>query len=144
MLLKFHSISGMKSITISAVLLMICITSYSQNLIGYKGNDIVKYMKENYKDMNYNNVVNSKFAYLKYSNDLETQTILFFLNPDSVCRSERIICDVGMKPLKVKEFNSKYTPKGNNKWTDKHSGKAYTVEIMDGLWSCIISIESEK
>jgi hypothetical protein len=134
----------MKTITLSAVLVLICVTSFSQNLIGYKGKDIMIYMKENHKEMNYNNVINSKFTYLKYSDNLENQTILFFLNSDSVCRSERIICDMSMKPVKIKEFNSKYTPKGENKWIDNHSGKAYSIEIMEGLWSCIISIESEK
>ena len=134
----------MKTVTLSAILLMMCLTSFSQNLIGYKVKDIVTYMKENHKDMNNNNVVNSKFAYLKYSDNPENETILFFLNTDSICRSERIICDISMKPSKIKEFNSKYTPDGENKWTDRHSGKAYSIEIENGLWSCIISIEPVK
>ena len=80
----------------------------SQNLIGYKGKEIRKYMKENQHEMNYNNVVNSKFSYLKYSDNLENQTILFFLNRDSVCKNVRIICDSSLKTQKVKELNSLY------------------------------------
>jgi hypothetical protein len=101
-------------------------------------------MKENCRDMNYNNVVNSKFSYLKYSDSSENQTFLFFLNPDSVCRSVRIICDINMKSQKVKEFDSKYLKKGENKWIDKLGGKNYLIELMEGKWSCVISIESEK
>jgi hypothetical protein len=94
--------------------------------------------------MIYNNVVNNKFSYLKYSDNSENQTILFFLNADSVCRSVRIVCDKSMKPLKVKELNSQFGKKGDNKWVDKHGGKSYIIEMVEGNWSCIISIESEK
>ena len=94
--------------------------------------------------MNYNNVVNSKFSYLKYSDNSENQTMLFFLNPDSICRSVRIICDVTMKAEKEKEFNSQYIKNGENKWIDKRNGKDYLIEIMEGKWSCVISIEPDK
>jgi hypothetical protein len=134
----------MKIITLSAALILICICTQSQNLIGYNENEIMKYMKENHSDMNFNNVVNSKFSYLKYSDSSENQTFLFFLNPDSVCRSVRIICDINMKSQKVKEFDSKYMKKGENKWVDKRDGKIYLIELMEGKWSCVISIESEK
>ena len=134
----------MKIIILSAALILTCICSYSQNLIGYKGNEILKYMKENRHDMNNNNVVNSKFSYLKYSDNSENQTMLFFLNPDSVCRSVRIICDISMKSQKVKELDSKYLKNGENKWIDKKAGKVYFIELMEGKWSCVISIETKK
>jgi len=134
----------MKIITLSAALVLICITADSQNLIGYKAEDIIKYMKVNRKEMNYNDVVNNKFSYLKYSDNLENQTILFFLGPDAVCRSERIICDVSLKSAKVREYNSQYKPIGQNKWIDRRGDKTYIVELLDGKWSCVVSIESEK
>ena len=134
----------MKTVTLSAVLILTCICIQSQNLIGYREKEIVKYMKENRQEMNSNNVVNSKFSYLKYSDNQEKQTVLFFLNPDSICRSVRIICDVTMKAEKEKEFNSQYVKKGENRWIDKRDGKDYLIEVMDGQWSCVISIESDK
>ena len=134
----------MKVITLSAALVLICITADSQNLIGYKAEDIIKYMKVNRKEMNYNDVVNNKFSYLKYSDNLENQTILFFLGPDAVCKSERIICDVSLKSSKVREYNSQYKPIGQNKWVDRRGDKTYIVELLDGKWSCVVSIESEK
>jgi hypothetical protein len=134
----------MKIITLSAVLILTCIYANSQNLIGYSEKEIRKYMKVNHSDMNYNSVKNSKFIYLKYSDNQESQTVLFFLNPDSVCRSERIICDVIMKPQKIKELNSKYAKNGDNKWIDKRNGENYIIEIIDGKWSCVVSIEPEK
>jgi hypothetical protein len=94
--------------------------------------------------MNYNNVVNNKFSYLKYSDNSENQTLLFFLNPDSVCKSERIICDISVKYQKIKEFNAQYLKSGENMWIDKRDGKEFLVEIADGKWSCVISIEPKK
>jgi len=134
----------MKIITLSAALMFTCIYAHSQNLIGYKEKEILKYMKENHSEMNYNNVVNSKFTYLKYSDNSEDQTMLFFLNPDSVCRSVRIIYDISMKSQKVKELDSKYLKNGENKWIDKKAGKVYFIELMEGKWSCVISIETKK
>jgi len=144
--MSLKSLSGcwMKIITLSAALVLICITADSQNLIGYKAEDIIKYMKVNRKEMNYNDVVNNKFSYLKYSDNLENQTILFFLGPDAVCKSERIICDVSLKSSKVREYNSQYKPIGQNKWVDRRGDKTYIVELLDGKWSCVVSIESEK
>jgi hypothetical protein len=98
----------------------------------------------NRSEMNYNSVVNSQFRYLKYSDSSETQTILFFLNADSVCKSIRIVCDKKMIPSKLKELNSQYVKRSENKWIDKHGGKSYVIEMTEGNWSCVISIESEK
>jgi hypothetical protein len=134
----------MKIITLSAALILTFICAQSQNLIGYRPNEIFKYMKENRSEMNYNNVVNSKFSYLKYSDNSDNQTILFFLNPDSVCKGVRIICDINMKSEKVDEFNSQYIKKGKNQWIDKRNGKEYLIDIIDGKWSCVVSIEPEK
>ena len=134
----------MKIFLLSAVLILTCICASSQNLIGLKEKEIRKYMKENHIDMNYNTVINSKFNYLKYSDNLENQTVLFFLNPDSVCRSVRIICDVSLKSQKLKELNAKYLKSGENKWIDTQKGKDYLIEMTDGMWTCVVSIETKK
>ena len=134
----------MKIITVYAALILTCVCNYGQNLIGLREKEVMKYMKEKRHDMNYNNVINSKFNYLKYSDNSENETVLFFLTPDSVCRSVRIICDESIKSQKIKELDSKYVKKGENKWIDKRGSKEYLIEIMEGKWSCIISIEHEK
>jgi len=144
MSLKYPSSQIMKIFILSAVLILTCIYTHSQNLIGYKENEIRKYMKKNYSDMNYNPVINNKFNYLKYSDNLENQTVLFFMTPDSVCRNVRIICDMSIKSQKLKELNSKYLKSGENIWIDKQEGKEYLLEMTDGKWSCVISIETKK
>jgi hypothetical protein len=134
----------MKITSLSAALMLTCILAQSQNLVGYKQKDILKYMKENRREMNYNNVINRKFSYLKYSDNYENQTMLFFLNPDSICKSERIIFDISMKSQKMNEYNSQFIKNGENKWIEKRNGKEYIIEIVEGKWSCVISIEPEK
>jgi hypothetical protein len=115
-----------------------------QNLVGYNERDIKRYMKENRSDMNFNNVANSKFRYLKYSDNSDSQTLLFFFNADSVCKSVRIICDVRIKDEKEKEFNSFYKKTTENTWIDKRNGKDYLIEMKYERWSWIITIEPEK
>lgn len=126
---------------VSVILLTASLTYASgQNLIGYRYGEIRNYMSENYKDLSYNKVNNSKFSYLKYSDNLESQTLLFFLDKDSVCRSIRIICDEGTKSQKVKEFNSIYKKKGENRWIDSRQGVNYLIELKDEDWASVITM----
>jgi hypothetical protein len=121
-----------------------CSIVTGQNLIGYKGDEIRKFMKENRKDMNFEKVTNNKFQYLKYSDNSGSQTLLFFLKTDSVCNSIRMICDEPTKAEKIKEFNAKYKSGGVNKWIDTRAGKDYTIRVEEEPWSSIITIEPAK
>jgi len=134
----------MKLITLFAFLTLIGNIGFGQNLVGYNDQEIKKYMKENRMEMNFNNVKNNNFMYLKYSDSFDSQTLLFFLNPDSVCRSVRLICDNRLKDGKVKEFNSIYTRDGDNRWIDKRDGNNYLIEVKDEKWSCVITIQPYK
>jgi hypothetical protein len=134
----------MKIVAPLIILLLTWISASGQNLIGYKEKDIRNYMKEKQADLNYNSVKNSKFKYLKYCDNSDTQTLLFFLNRDSVCNNIRIICNAGIKDEKTKEFDSLYEKNGENKWIEKRDGKNYSIEITDEKWSCIITIKQDK
>ena len=115
------------------------ICAIGQNLIGYNETEIKEYMKENRKDMSLNTVTNTRFKYLKYSDQPESQTILFFLNPDMVCHGVRLICEKSVRAEKVKEFDSIYAKSDENRWIDKRDGKDYIIEVRDEDWSCIIT-----
>lgn len=134
----------MRIFTLSAILILTCILSYGQNLVGYNGKEIQKYMKQNNRDFNSEKVANSRFKYLKYSNNSDSQTLLFFITNDSICKSVRLICDLSVKPEKVKEFDSIYKKSNENRWIDKRDGKDYLIQIRDETWSCIITIEPDK
>ena len=94
--------------------------------------------------MNSEKVINSAYNYLKYSDSGGSETLLFFLNRDSICTSIRSVCDFGIKGEKVKEFDATFKKIDTNKWIDKRDGKDYLVEIRDEKWSFIILIEPSK
>ncbi len=133
----------MKILLISAFLTISGFLS-GQNLIGYKDFEIKKYMKENNGNMSYNKVNNDRFNYLKYTDNSDTQTLLFFLGTDSICKSIRIICDSVTKTEKVKEFNTSFKKNGENIWVDRRNGIDYLIEIKDEQWSSVITIEPLK
>jgi hypothetical protein len=134
----------MKITSVFAILVLTAMYAHSQNLIGYNDKEIRKYMKENRIEMSFENVTNDKFKYLKYTDSFDSQTLLFFFNTDTVCKSERLICDFSIKAEKVKEFNSIYKKTGENSWIDIRDGKNYLIEIKDEKWSCVISINPDK
>jgi hypothetical protein len=134
----------MKASTLFSILIVTCSCTFGQNLIGYNHAEIRKFMRENRKDMHYDKVRNSMFSYLKYSDNSDSQTILFFLSPDSVCKSVRVICDQLQKPEKIKELDATYTRIGADRWIDRHNGNNYLVKFKDDEWSCSITIEPDK
>lgn len=128
---------------IAGILATGCITQ-GQNLVGYNGIEIQKYMKENRLDMNFEKVTNNRFKYLKYTNSSDSQTLLFFFNNDSICKSVRLICDLDIRAKKMREFDSLYIRIGDNSWIENRSGHDYRVDIKDERWSCVITIEADK
>jgi len=131
----------MKTAVLLTFLFVTSTCSFGQNLIGYNDAEIRKFMTQNRKDMHYNNVKNSMFRYLKYSNSTDSQTILFFLTTDSVCKGVRVICDNSMKPEKIKELDASYRRIGEDSWVDNHNGKNFLIKFKEEEWSCSISIE---
>jgi len=117
--------------------------SYGQNLIGYNDAEIRKFMKQHRKDMHYNTVKNSMFSYLKYTNNSDTQTILFFLTADSVCKGVRMIYENSAKIEKMKELDANYKRIDEAKWVDTHHGKNFLITFKEEEWSCSVFIEPD-
>lgn len=134
----------MRTIIFSLFLFLTGIGVSGQNVIGYNENEIKTYMKENHKEMSYNNVTNSSYKYLKYTNSTESQTLLFFLSPESVCKSVRLICDKSQITQKMKELNTLYKKEGENTWIDKRDGVKYRITSKEEKWAFIVSIETDK
>jgi hypothetical protein len=133
----------MKNLKTSTVLFFILIpfNLTAQNLIGSSAKDIRIYMKENQKIFaNQGMVYNSTFKYLKYVDRNETQTLLFFLTTDSICRSVRLVCDKSLKDQKIKELNSNFKKTSENNWTDFKNGKKFLIELKDEELSFSVTI----
>jgi hypothetical protein len=134
----------MRRIIFFGILIMAVTSVYGQNLIGLKYSEIRKYMKENYRQMNYNAVVNNRFNYIKYTDNSDSQTILFFLTTDSVCKSVRLIIDSSLRSEKEEEFNLKFRKSGDKRWIETRNGKDYIIKLSEEGWSCTINIEPDK
>lgn len=133
----------MKPATLFSILIFGWSSTLGQNLIGLNDTEIKRYMQQNQKDMHPNTVKNSLFRYLKYSNNSDSQTILFFLNDDSVCKGVRVICERSMKTEKIKELDAAYKRIAEDKWVDTHDGKSYLIKFKEEEWSCSITIEPD-
>jgi hypothetical protein len=133
----------MKTVALLTFLIITGSGAFGQNLIGYNDTEIKKFMKQNRQDMHYNSVKNSMFSYLKYSNSSESQTILFFLTNDSVCKGVRVICDNSLRTEKIKELDASYKRISDDRWVDNHNGKNYLIKFKDEEWSCSITIEPD-
>jgi hypothetical protein len=123
----------MKNWILLLFITVISISAECQNLVGLKSTEIKEYMKKNKRELSPENVINSKYSYLKYTNIGNTQTILFFLNNDSVCRSMRMIYDLTLKKETINELNTHYFKSGEDKWIDNKNGKEFTVTIEPSI-----------
>jgi hypothetical protein len=143
MSLKYLNSLSMKIILVSSVILFLFGANiFGQNLIGYKESEIRKYMAENQKDMTFQNFTNnSTFKYLKYVDSDETQTLLFFLTEQSICKSIRLVCDKNLKTEKIREYNALYKKTGENQWSETKSGKMYLIELKEEEWSINVTIK---
>lgn len=117
--------------------------SKAQILIGYSAGKITDYMSANHKEMNFNKVKNASFRYLKYSDATDSQTMLFFLDGDSVCNAMRIICDRRTSMIRSKELDSSFRKKGENQWIHDLHGKIYNIRMEEDEWSAVINVQPE-
>lgn len=133
----------MRAIQVSSVILLfISININGQNLIGYSESDIRKYMAENHRGMTFQKLTNnSTFRYLKYVDEDEMQTLLFFLNDQAICKNIRLVCDKSMKTEIIKEYDSIYKKIGENQWVEAKSGKNYLIDLRDEEWSINVTIK---
>jgi hypothetical protein len=124
------------------ILSFVTINLGGQNLIGYNERDIRKYMTENKRDMSFQNFVNnSTFKYLKYSDNLETETLLFFLTEKLICKSVRRVCDKSLKPGIIKEYDGLFKKTGEGQWTEIKNGTKYLIELKDEDYTFNITIK---
>jgi hypothetical protein len=144
MWLKFPRPFGVNLSVLTISLILSCSYLHGQNLIGYNYMEIKKFMNENRKDMHFNTVHNNTFSYLKYSDNYDSQTLLFFLTPDSVCKSERLVFDRGLKSQKLKELDENYVKVGKDRWMETRGSRKYLLKFIEEEWSCTIMFEPEN
>lgn len=144
MSLKFLNPCLMKAVILFLFILFFSSGIYGQNLIGSDEAEIKKYMKENRIEFKLQNDKNNYFKYLKYVNNTNTETLIFFLSNKYICNGIRLICDQNLKNQKLKELDLSYTKEGSNLWSEKKKNKNYVIELTDEEWFFSINIKLKE
>lgn len=107
----------------------------AQNYVGLHKDDIIRLMSEKHKNFKQNkDVINRKFIYLKYEDDISEQTILYFLSDKGYCTLVRWMSDYANINDMLVMLNKHYTKTGKNIWTYTRNGKEYVINLEEGEW----------
>lgn len=114
----------------------------AQNFIGMDKEDIKEEMNTRFKNFRLNtSTVNHAYNYLKYEDNINEITILFFLSSDDKCKLVRKMYDYSNINDVVKELNSSYKAKGKDHWIYMDKGKEYDVDLTEGDWFFTVTIK---
>ena len=108
---------------------------HAQHFIGLHKDDIIKKMREAYREFyNDDSFTNKHFNYLKFVDNSGSQTWLFFLTDDDLCKYHKRMVDyANMKEIE-NELNSRGLKTGVDQWEYMHNGKSYTVTLTRDEW----------
>jgi len=107
----------------------------AQHFIGLHKDDVIKLMRETYREFyNDNSFTNKQFNYLKFSDNTGSQTWLFFLSEDDICKYHKRMVDYAYMNEVVAELNSRGMKTGTDEWEYMNMGKSYTVSLTRDKW----------
>jgi hypothetical protein len=108
---------------------------FSQNLIGHTRSEIEKIMKEDYKKFRISSSTkNPIYRYLKYENNIKTETLLFFLSEEDVCTYYKFVGDYSSLNTKIGELNEKHKKIDEHTWVEVIKGEKFRIELEKGEW----------
>lgn len=141
-MLKFLNI---RAITIAGILLSVSAMLSSQNLVGMKESDVVKYMSGNMQNYSIEkDIVNSIHKYLRYSTNDGMQTLLFFFDDRGNCHEVRLTLDRSLHTSKLRELDSVYSRKSPSEWTDMKGKRTYSITMTDDKWYYTLKFKEIK
>ena len=133
------------NIYIKSIALILTLQVNAQNFIGLHKDEIARLMEETQRDFILNTgVINKTYNYLKYEDNINEQTLLYFLNEDDYCTCVRLMSDYSNFNDVKDSLNGKYTRKSDNTWTYKEKGEVYTVKLEKGEWFFTVITKKEK
>jgi hypothetical protein len=117
----------------------------AQNYIGMDKDEIIKDMNASHRSFKLNtSAVNPYYKYLKFEDNINEITILFFLSDSDKCTLVRKMCDYANINDEIKDLNQKYKKLGKNKWTYSEKGKFYSVTLEESEWYFTISTKQKN
>ncbi len=123
------------SLITGALLLLFALTGMAQDFIGMPAEEIKKQMRAGEKEFALDETtVNKVYKYLKYVDEMEMRTILFFLSDDDICTYYRIIYDNELYASVVKQLDSTGLKVADTLWVQEINGKRYRKELKKHDW----------
>jgi hypothetical protein len=132
----------MRRVFVIFVFLVIAVTIKvtAQNYIGVHKDEIIRLMSEKHRNFKLNkDVINRRYTYLKYEDDISEQTILFFLSDKGYCTLVRWMSDYANISDILFMLDKGYTRTGKNQWTYTKDGKDYLITLEEGEWFFTVS-----
>lgn len=107
----------------------------SQNYIGKHKDEIKKMMREAKPEFKLDKtMVNQVYNYLKYIDDFEEQTFLFFMDENDKCSFTKLMCDYSLLNDVTDSFNKKYLLTDKNEWMYSVEGEKFIVKLTEEEW----------
>ncbi|MFH2094416.1 MAG: hypothetical protein ABIJ16_01855 [Bacteroidota bacterium] len=126
------------------VLLMIvtACSLYAQVLIGMTDDDIIEYIEKNYPNYTLNTGFGATSNTVKFVDDKNDRTMIFFLDEKNRCKYSKLMLDIGEYDKTVEVLNKTYKKIGDMKWVQRKEGVDYLLIIEKTDW--MFSILTQK
>lgn len=118
---------------------------FSTHFVGLSKDDIKQVMLTSYKPFKINTVnTNTAYNYLKYEDQVNEITVLFFLDKENKCSMVRLMSDYSNINDVIVELNSNFKKRDKSSWVYTSSGKEYSVNLEEGDWFFTVTIKEKK
>ena len=120
---------------IIAIFLLPAYAGTAQDFVGMQAKEIKEHMHTHRKDFALDETtVNKVYRYLKYVDDMETRTILFFLSDSDICTWYKIIYDNDFLTPVVQQLDSTCRKISDTLWLEEIDGYTYQKELRRLEW----------
>ncbi len=121
----------MIKIGLTGLFLLLAFQGPAQNLIGLKADEVKAFMRTEQNDFSLDeSTINKTYKYLKYVDDLETRTALYFLSDDSICTWYKVVYDNDLLAPTIALLDSTCRKVSDTLWLEKRDAHTYR-KILD-------------
>lgn len=138
----------MKVVVLNILLLILGLPQegsfFSSSYIGKHKEEIKKIMLENHRTLRLNSSnVNEKYNYLKYEDQINEITVLFFLSDSNTCKRIRLMSAYSNINYILDDLNNNYEEFTRNKWHYSSNENEFAVILEEGDWFFTVTVKNK-
>ncbi len=115
-----------------------CLTTsqvIGQEFVGMHADSVKQLMRASHKDFSLNtSSINKYYHYLKYEDRIGTQTFLFFLDEENICKFYKQIFDYSLQKKVIKDLNRRFVNSGDTLWTHEADMRIVSKKLKKTEW----------